>query len=289
MKHFKNNISVTKASGRSEPFDIEKLIRSLSKSGANKDEINAVIKEIEPFLHPGIKTKKIYKLAYKILRNIAKPVAGKYKLKAAIMELGPSGYPFERFVAAILNHQGFVTQTGVIVQGKCVKHEIDVIAEKDDKHFMIECKYHNQLGTVSDVKIPLYINSRFKDVEASWVKLPGHDVKLHQGWVVTNTKFSSDAIQYGNCAGLHLVGWDYPHKNSLNVQIERLGLYPITCLTTLTKSEKHRLLENKIVLCSEICANPIFLKDAGVSDQRMNSVLNEGKSLCQSNSNHFHS
>ena len=146
---------------------------------------------------------------------------------------------------------------------------------------MIECKYHNQPGTFSDVKTPLYIHARFKDVEAQWLKLPGHGTKFHQGWVVTNTRFSSDAIQYGNCVGLKLLGWDYPIKGSLKELIDTLGLYPITCLTKLTKTEKNNLLDRKIVLCKEICENEQYLVQAGINPTRIKSVLEEATQLCQ--------
>ena len=169
---------------------------------------------------------------------------------------------------------------GEIVKGHCVNHEIDVIAQKDEKHFMIECKFHNQPGFVCDVKIPLYIQSRFKDVEDAWTKLPGHNQKFHQGWVVTNTKFSTDAVKYGNCIGLNLVGWDYPLKGSLREQITHAKLYPITCLTTLTEKEKSDLLELKVVLCKELCANPELLNKIGVHQERKERILKESTEVC---------
>ena len=274
------NIIIVKASGKSEVFSSEKLKRSLTRSGASTEQADNILTVIERELFPGMSTKKIYEKAFKLLRKERKPLAARYKLKSAIMELGPSGFPFEMYVAAVLQQQGYQTQTGVIVKGKCVMHEVDVVAERGEYHCMIECKYHNQPGTVCDVKIPLYIHSRFKDVEASWVQLPGHEIKLHQGWVVTNTRFTNDAIQYGTCMGLHLLGWDYPQKDSLNEQIERVGLYPLTCLTTLKKIEKQNLLDKKIVLCREICDNTALLKQVGVSEQRINSVLEEARQLC---------
>lgn len=274
-------ILVTKASGSIVPFSEEKLSFSLQRAGANEAIIENIINEIKSRLYKGISTKKIYRIAFQILKDRSSHLAAKYNLKRAIMQLGPSGYPFESFVGEILKHQGYAVKVGEIVQGKCVTHEIDVIAEKDRHHFMIECKYHNQPGTVSDVKIPLYIQARFKDVEQSWIKLPGHENKFHQGWVVTNTKFTSDAIKYGTCAGLHLMGWDYPSKNSLKDQIDRYGLYPVTCLISLTKVEKQRLLDAKIVLCKEICNNPNLLVTHGVSTKRLDTVLKEAQTLCE--------
>lgn len=277
----KKDILVTKASGEKVFFDSEKLRHSLSKAGAEDYQINEIQKELLKELYDGISTKRIYRLAFERLKNRSKHLAARYHLKQAIMELGPSGYPFEKFVGEILKCQGYSVEVGVIVKGKCVNHEVDVIALADHHHFMIECKYHNQRGIVCDVKIPLYINSRFKDVEAEWIKLPGHDKRTHQEWVVTNTKFSTDAIQYGNCAGLKLLGWDYPFKASLKDLIDDLGLYPITCLTTLTRAEKQALLDRKIVLCTEICSSPKLLYDLGMSETKAKKVIEEGELLCK--------
>jgi hypothetical protein len=102
----------------------------------------------------------------------------------------------------------------------------------------------------------------------------------YQGCVVTNTRFSDDALQYGTCAGLKLIGWDYPATGSLKDQIDALGLYPITCLTSLTKNEKQYLLDKKIVLCLELNDNPKLLERAGVKAARMETVLQETRQLC---------
>lgn len=279
MQENKEKIFITKASGAVVPFSLEKLSQSLRRAGADENTISKIIATIIPSLYQGISTKKIYKYAFDLLKGNSGLLAARYRLKKAIMELGPSGFPFEKFIAGILRHQGYAVKIGEIVEGKCVKHEIDVIAEKDNQHFMVECKYHNQRGIFCDVKIPLYIQARFKDVEAQWLQLPGHGTKFHQGWVVTNTKFSQDAIQYGLCAGLHLLGWDYPYKNGLKDQIDSLGLYPVTCLTTLTRYEKQKLLNSNIVLCKEISGGEVLLS-SGINPSRIKIVLNEVKQLC---------
>jgi hypothetical protein len=147
--------------------------------------------------------------------------------------------------------------------------------------FMIECKFHNATGINCDVKIPLYIHSRFKDVEKKWIEVPGNGSTLHQGWVVTNTKFTADAIQYGLCENLHLVGWDFPHNESLRDQIDASGLYPLTCLTTLTKLEKQKLLDKKIVLCQEINTDPSLLSFLFISESRISLIMSEVRSICK--------
>lgn len=277
----KKNVLILKSSGEKSKFSEQKLRRSLEKSGASEDQIHYILGEIETNLFEGMSTKQIYKLAFSLLKNDSRHLAARYHLKKAIMELGPSGYPFERYISEILKLQGYTTQVGQIVQGKCVNHEIDVIAEKDNHVFIIECKYHNQRGTICDVKVPLYIHSRFKDVEEQLLSASTRVKKTYQGWVATNTKFSADALQYGNCAGLTLLGWDYPSKNGLREQIDRLGLYPITCLTSITKAEKQRLLEKNIVLCKELVQNGKILETIGVKSGRSYTVVKEAEQLCE--------
>lgn len=278
----KKEMLITKASGELVPYVEEKLRNSLIKAGANAQQIKEVLSDISGKLYPGISTKKIYRLAFNNLRSSSGPLAAKYHLKRAIMELGPSGYPFEKFIGELLKHLGYTVSVGEIVKGNCVSHEIDVVAQTNNHHFMIECKYHNQQGIICDVKIPLYIQSRFKDVEAEWIKLPGHSSIIHQGWVVTNTKFTDDAIKYGNCVGLKLLSWDYPFRNSLKDMIDSLGLYPVTCLTTLTRTEKQQLLEKKIVLCKQICTDETPLYEIGMSNHRVKKVMEEGRQLSAS-------
>jgi len=280
MKKYSNAL-IRKSSGDIVPFYTDRLKRSLLKSGASEEQAEKIISQIQQNLYEGISTKEIYQHAYLLLKGTAKPLAAKYKLKRAIIELGPTGFPFEKYVAAIFHKQGYAVQTGVIVEGHCVKHEIDIIAKQNNKQLIIECKFHNSLGIVCDVKIPLYINSRFKDVQENLLMRSGHDNMEYEPWVVTNTRFSSDAVQYGICAGLNLLGWDYPVNNSLNKQIDQLALYPLTCLTSLSKNEKQILLNNQIVLCKEIFENESILQQAGISKERINSIIAEARQLCK--------
>src|SRR5690554_1359610 len=196
--------NIVKSSGDVVPFDMHKLINSLRRSKASEELIQQIVAQVENQLYDGISTKKIYQTAFKILKAKSRVSASKYKLKKALMELGPSGFPFEKLVGKLFDHEGFATTVGVIVKGNCVEHEVDVIAQKNNKHYMIECKYHNDQGKYCNVKTPLYIHSRFLDVENQWVQLKGHEAKLHKGGVYTNTRFTSDAIQYGKCVGLLL-------------------------------------------------------------------------------------
>ncbi len=273
MSH--SNIRITKASGEEVPFSEEKLRTSLERSGATDTQINAVVEEVRDVLYDGIGTGKIYRKAYDILRKKSQSKAARYKLKKAIMELGPSGYPFEKFVGAILEQQGFRTRVGVTVPGRCVTHEIDVMADKNGKLVMVECKFHNRPGVKCDVKVPLYIHSRFRDVAIGRRENEETRFSEYEGWIVTNTRFTDDAVTYGTCSGLVMLGWDYPRNSSLKKRIGLAGLHPVTCLSTLNNKEKSYLLENGVVLCRKVPENENMLRDMGVSDSRVVKIIDE--------------
>jgi len=278
----KKSVLIKKYSGEYQAFDVNKLINSLRRSQADETVVQDIAQKIEEQIEEGMSTKTIYQLAFKMLKSKSRLSASKYKLKKALMELGPSGFPFEKLVGKLLAHEGFSTQVGVIVQGNCVQHEIDVIAQKDNTHYMIECKYHSDQGRVCNVKIPLYIHSRFLDVEKQWKRQEGHESKGHKGALFTNTRFSSDALQYGKCVGLLLTSWDYPRGDGLKDRIDKSGLHPLTALTTLTKTEKTKLLDTGIVLCKELQENPALLEQIGVDKKRHKNILEDSEALCKS-------
>lgn len=275
-----NKIQILKENGEFANFERIKLFNSLSKSGASESVVQSIVTEIERSLFNGITTKEIYKKAFELLKQHARPTAARYKLKKGIMELGPTGFPFEIFVGELLKYQGFKVQVGVQVQGNCVRHEVDVVAEKNNKHFMIECKYHSTFSTKCSVKIPLYIQSRFLDVEKEWTKKSDHKHKFHQGWIVNNTRFSKDAIQYGECVDLKLLSWDYPKNGSLKDMISTSGLYPITCLSTLKKNEIQALLNKNVVLCKQLCEAPSVLNKIGIKQNRIIKIMEDARALC---------
>jgi len=278
-------INVTKASGEQEHFDESKLRRSLRNAGASDPVIDSITQSVKDLLVDGISTRKIYREAFRQLRAESQRVAGRYKLKEAILELGPTGFPFERFVAEILNRVGYKTEVGVKVQGDCVTHEIDVIAVKDDHYYMVECKFHNKKENTCNVHIPLYIQSRFLDVKNNWTRQPGHAGKEHTGYVVTNTRFTQDALTYGECIGLNLLSWDYPKNNGLKDVISRLNLHPITCLSALTKAEKALLTDKGIVLTVQLYENKNALNEIGMDQRKVNRVIKEAKAICSYHSN----
>ena len=272
-------IKVVKGNGEKVLFEPEKLKKALAFSGAGKLEQENIVNLVEARLYDGIPTKKIYQIAYALLKKSSNRTAGRYRLKNAIMELGPTGYPFEKFVGKLFESEGYQVETGILVQGKCVQHEVDVVARKSGKMIMIECKFHSDNSRKCDVKVPLYIQSRYLDVKAAWEKQFGKEGMQYSGGIVTNTRFSDDAMMFGKCVGLEMISWDFPQTKGLKYWIDRAGLHPITSMTSLTKKEKQIILEQGIVLCSELEMHRDILAHAGISGKQLDKVLEEAENL----------
>jgi ATP cone domain/Restriction endonuclease len=272
-------IYVVKADGTKELFDIDKLERSLKKAGASSKSVQDIIEHIKAHLKKEISTHDLYKHAFELLHKEDKPIALKYSLKRAIMELGPSGFPFEDFVAEIFRHKGYTAETGKIVRGFCVEHEVDVVAWNDEKLIMVEAKFHNELGVKSDLKIALYVKARFDDLRKMTFRY-GKERQLDEGWLVTNTKFTSTAIEYGSCqGGLRMIGWNYPPVGNLHDMILESKLHPLTCLLSLNGREKKYLLDKGVVLCKTILLNQDILLELGFNAPKIQKIIDEIESL----------
>lgn len=273
-------ISIIKASGEREAWSREKLMASLRSSKAEPKLVTEITEHVEKDLKDGMRTTDIYQHAFDLLKKYSKPVAAHYSLKRAMLELGPSGFPFERFIGEILKAEGYQTQVGVMVQGLCVTHEVDVIAEKSGERILVEAKYHNSAETKSDVKVALYVHARFEDIHKRIEQSPEGKNTFTRAWLITNTSFTSQAIQYAQCAGLALTGWNYPKGHTFQDLVLRTQTHPISVLTTLSKSEKHALLEKGVVLCRDIIENTSHLEAIGMRRADIDRVLEEGNMLC---------
>lgn len=273
---------ITKVSGERELFDRNKLHVSLQKSGAKPEFCDRIVALIEKGLYEGIPTREIYRRAFHLLRRQAPGFAARYNLKKAIFALGPTGFPFERYVAELLKADGYTAQVDQIVKGYCVSHEIDVVAEKEGEHFLVEAKYHHEQGLRTDVKVALYVKARFEDIRRHLESKEHRDIRhqFHQALLITNTKFTTEAIAYGECAGIRMVGWGYPEHNGLEAMIERLGLHPITALTTISGEKKNSLLANGVVLCKDVAARKDVLKAIGLHEHGISRVLDEAETVC---------
>jgi len=273
-------IFVRKASGDDEPFAIEKLQASLRNAGAEQATISKIVDDIRLWIYSGVTTKKIYSRAFKILKRERAHSAMRYRLKEAIIALGPTGYPFEQFIGQLFEKQGYNIEVGVVVDGYSVTHEMDVIASKNQVQNLVECKYHKDQGKQVSVQVPLYVHSRVNDIIRKRGAMEEYQGLSFAGWVVTNTRFSDDSISYCKNNGIHLLAWDYPQNKGLKYWVEELKLYPITILHKLNRKEKQILMKQGIVTCSQLLNDMSHLEQLNLSKNKLNALREELQSIC---------
>jgi phosphopantetheinyl transferase (holo-ACP synthase) len=274
-------MKIVKHSGDIVDFNPIKLKQSLLKSGASQVVVETILQTIQKEIYEGISTKQIYKMAFGLLKKASNSHAARYNLKEAIRLLGPAGFFFEKYIARLFASEHYETQTNLILQGKCVSHEIDVLVKREQVISMVECKFHMGKDTNSDVKVPMYILSRFNDLKERKHTIFAGKESISKCWIVTNNRFTSDAILFAKCSGLNLLSWNYPENNNLKTKNDDNHLYPITCLTTLSLAEKDRLLVLDVILVKEIINNSECLEKIGLSSNRIKNVLKEASKLCE--------
>lgn len=264
---------VVKASGKKERFNPEKIRRTCLRAGAGKYLTEQIVKEIKKKAYEGIKTKEILKLILKSLEKKKPAAAIRYSLKKAIFRLGPAGFPFEKFISRILKEYGYQTSLNNIIKGKCVNHEVDIIAEKKKIIYMIECKYHNTSGIYTGLKEVLYTWARFLDLKVTR--------KFDIPWMISNTKFSSDALKYAQCKKIKLLGWHYPKDNCLENLIENKRLYPITILKGLDRYSEKKFIQTGIILCQDLIDYNIkhLYSLTGIKEKRLKTFVNQVKEI----------
>lgn len=279
---FMSEIFVRKADGSLEPLDFGKMRKSLRRSGVSRALSEEVIDSIQPHIFSGISTDEIYRLAFKKLAYLKQGAAARFGLKSALFKFGPDGHPFETFIAALLKGRGYSTLLRQIVKGRCVSHEVDIIASRPQipghraTRCIVECKFHNSKKLKCHVQTALYSWARFLDIHEA-------NSEIDSGWLVTNTKFSSDAIAYADCVGLKLLGWSFPPDESIQIRIEENKLYPTTLISRLDRRGFEALHKAGIILVKEVAAMPEEqLIGLGFSKKQAYAIKAEAKSILSS-------
>lgn len=274
------SVVITKRDGTSANFDSPILVHSLLRAGASQKAATEIAKKVEATIKEGDATGEIYSKAFKYLAGIEKRPAIKYSLRRALFSLGPTGFPFEKFIAEIFTRKGYRCRTNLYLRGRCIEHEIDVLAQKDE-NIIMEIKFHNVEMSRSDLKTVLYVKSRFDDLVDSENAIVGNypNHKIDRGILVTNTKFTTNAIQYAKCAGMELLGWGYPYDNSLRMMIEETSTHPITCLPSINKTTQKKFFAKGIITCRSLVDMKNF-DDLDINRQTIKQLLEEASLLC---------
>jgi hypothetical protein len=270
---------ISKADGTNETFDPVRLVRSLERAGAGAHTADRIAESIASIVVPGMSSKEVYTRAFNMLRKEARPVAARYALRRALLELGPSGHPFEDFVSHLYRAEGWQVETRKVIQGRCVMHEVDFYASHPEKneYLAAELKYHNDPAYKTDLKVALYVKSRFDDI--SNCDSETRSCAIDRGILITNTKFTSEAIAYSECAGVELLGWGYPENENLFMRMDRSKVYPVTALTGLSSAEKRLLIEHGVIAVDEIVRDRASLDILHLSPSRVGEILAEADGI----------
>lgn len=266
----KSNIQVLKNSGEIQPFSKKKLKETLRHTCLSDENLTEIANEVSKDLTFTLSSNEIYHKTANLLRAKSKLAVAQYSLKRAIFALGPEGHHFEIYVSKYFQKLGYETTECVTLKGKFVNHEVDVVAIKGEEKLYVECKFHNQLGIKNDIKVALYVKSRWDDLRE------GPEGKNLSGYcLVSNTSFTNDALTYSQGTGLKLLGVNAPPIKSFLDHVMELKLYPITSLTTIDKKIKTRALEKRIVLAKDLLNETEFLLQQGLDETRLKQIHKE--------------
>ncbi len=271
-------ISVTKLNGEKEPFSVKKVYDSALRAGASSSLARKIAHIVENEAYQGINTADIFKRVKQELKKENPQFALRFNLKEGIRKLGPAGFAFEKYVKEILINYGFEVGIDKILNGRCVEHETDFIASRNGEVHIGECKYRNNKGDKIDLNVCLKGFAVLEDIKAA-----GHfkNYSKIDFLIVTNSKFTNQAIKYSKCQGINLLGWKYPDNEGLESMIDRRKLYPITIIPSLKGHFMDAFSGEGMMLADDLLSLDIekFSRKANIPRGQIERLVEEAKIL----------
>lgn len=268
-------MKILKSTGELTDYDPMKIRRSLRRAGAKPEVVDHVLAKVEKELRRGMTTKDLYRIVHRVLKDENEHVAHRYNLRSALLKLGPAGFKFEKYVASVLSALGWETEIPAEeLRGRCIHHEVDVIARGDGKTVMIEAKFRNDFRDFVKLKDTMATWARWADLNDASANGAGAP-RFDEAWIVTNGKISSRSQAWALCKGMEVIGWKYPKKGSLEQLVDSSAMYPITAIDTLTGHELERFSEAGIMLCREVAEDePEKLAETtGIAPRRAKHIV----------------
>ena len=236
------DLFVIKSNGKRERFDEGKIYQSCMRIGLPKRKCRDIVDEVVQGLEFPARTKDIYRLVMEATRKYGREYPYIYGLRKAISELDPSS--FEKYTGKILESMGYSWQWNRIIEGYAVEHQIDVIAEKNGKKWLVECKLHRNPHRDCGLGVALQNQARLEDILEGLQY--GRGYGFDGAWIFTNTKFSLHAVKYSEVRGIRLTGWKHVGENSLERIAHKNRVAPITMLVQDPR-KRRRLLSRGII------------------------------------------
>ena len=278
-------LKVINARGEIEPFSVKKVYRSAKRAGASRQLAEEITEKIKKEAYSGIKTQKIFTRIKQLLNKQSPKASLKFNLKEAMRSLGPTGFPFEKYIASIFEQLGYQVEINRFLSGKCISdYETDFIAKKENLIYIGECKYRKFFGDRVHSQDVLANYARFLDIlNGNYFKTAKYKGVLIKSLMVTNTKFSSRSINYAKCVGIELLGWNSPKNAGLEYYIDKNKLYPITILPSLKGHLKDVLVEKRIMLAKDLLRLNIkeFARKNNISEKSLITLTAQAKILLE--------
>ena len=243
-------MEIKKSDGLYEKFNPEKLCSSIKRAGAPAGIADSICGMVSQKVKPGVTSSNIFREALRHLVKEDLDIAVRYSLKRGINSLGPAGFLFEQYVEAVLRAYGYKTRRNLMMKGKGVIHEIDVLAEKGNQTYLIEAKYRNEEGIRTHIDEVMYAEARVRDINNNEQNKKKN--KQYLPWLVTNTKFTETAIKYAQTYNLDLTGWTYPKGKSLEDMVIAKKIYPVTVIPSMNKIVLEVLSKNGMILAQDL-------------------------------------
>ena len=158
---------------------------------------------------------------------------------------------FEAFIRILLVHSGFKVEPNTILRGLCGEHEADAIATKDGVTHFVEVKHHSSYHALTGLDESRIARAILEDVTEGY----SHGltrIKIDRAMIVTNTRYSKHAINYGRCRDILQVGWSSPEFFGLREMVEKHKLYPLSCLRGISAKVRLRLVEAGVVVIKQL-------------------------------------
>ena len=273
------NILVTKADGTKQPFSKKKIVKTCLRMGANLSDSESIANQIEKKIYNGIPTKKILQMIFARIRKYKPIIKHQIDLRRALSLINPAP-DFEQFIQLLLREHGYQVTSNQIISGKCVEHEIDAIARKDDKTYIVEIKHHYKYHTPTSLDVSRISRAVFEDLTEGY-EIGKNNLKIDSAMIVCNTKLSQHAKRYANCRGIFHIGWSSPDNNDLQTMIEQKKMYPLTFLKELTINDRKKLVKNGMILVKQLAEKtPNEVRyQTGISKEKLESLIKYAKEI----------
>ncbi len=268
---------VIKADGRKEPFNAGKIIKTCLAAGATRQRAEQIVRAIKSKIGNGTTTHNIYRMLIEELEKLNDKSSMVFRMREAIADMDSTS--FELFTKRLLKGLGYRSRWNQLIKGRYVEHQVDVVAKKDGKVYMIECKKHFNQHRFCSLGITLQVNARFEDLKLGF--LDGkHGYDFYKPWIFNNTKFSDHAIQYGEGVGMLLTGWGYKGDLALDAMVNRMKMYPVTILKCDIGLQK-KLLSRRIITIFDLIDSQRSELSQWMDKNVMQKILQQAEELAE--------